>query len=179
MPDGAEQGASAFRYRRFILAILPIVMFPDKILKQKCDKVTTFDRNLAKLLNNMYQTMVEADGVGLAAPQVGIKKRIAVVHVSDDDEIIEMINPEIIEAEGSQTGPEGCLSFPGIYGEVDRPYKVKIRAQDRHGESYELEAEDFLARAIQHEIDHLNGVLFTSKITNFLTEEELERYEEV
>ncbi|WP_409305370.1 peptide deformylase [Peribacillus sp. SCS-155] len=159
------------------MAILPIVMFPDKILKQKCSKVTTFDRNLAKLLNNMHETMLEADGVGLAAPQVGVKKQIAVVDIGEGGDIIEMVNPEVIETSGSQTGPEGCLSFPGIFGEVIRPYRVKIRAQDRRGQTYELEAEDFLARAIQHEIDHLNGVLFTSKITKYLTEEELERYE--
>jgi peptide deformylase len=158
------------------LAILPIVLFPDKILEQKCAKVTSFDKNLAKLLNNMHETMLEADGVGLAAPQVGVKKQIAVVDIGEGGEVIEMINPEILETSGEQTDPEGCLSFPGIYGEVTRPYKVKIRAQDRRGRMYELEAEDFLARAIQHEIDHLNGVLFTSKITKYLTEEELERY---
>ncbi|PLT34261.1 peptide deformylase [Bacillus sp. V5-8f] len=160
------------------MAILPIVMFPDKILKQKCAKVTSFDRNLAKLLNNMHETMLEADGVGLAAPQVGVKKQIAVVDIGDDTGIIEMVNPEIMEASGEQTDPEGCLSFPGVYGEVTRPYKVKIRAQDRFGRIYEREAEDFLARAIQHEIDHLNGVLFTSKVSKYLTEEELERYGE-
>lgn len=158
------------------MAILPIVLFPDKILEQKCEKVTSFNKNLAKLLNNMHETMLEADGVGLAAPQVGVKKQIAVVDIGDDEEIIEMINPEILEASGEQTDPEGCLSFPGIYGEVTRPYRVKIRAQDRRGRTYELEAEDFLARAIQHEIDHLNGVLFTGKVTKYLTEEELERY---
>lgn len=158
------------------MAILPIVLFPDKILEQKCAKVTSFDKNLAKLLNNMHETMLEADGVGLAAPQVGVKKQIAVVDIGNDEEIIEIINPEILEASGEQTDPEGCLSFPGVYGEVTRPYKVKIRAQDRRGRTYELEAEDFLARAIQHEIDHLNGVLFTWKVIKYLTEEELERY---
>lgn len=159
------------------MTILPIVLFPDKILEQKCAKVTSFDKNLAKLLNNMHETMLEADGVGLAAPQVGVKKQIAVVDIGENENIIEMINPEILEASGEQTDPEGCLSFPGVYGEVTRPYKVKIRAQDRRGRTYELEAEGFLARAIQHEIDHLNGILFTGKVTKYLTEEELERYE--
>lgn len=159
------------------MTILPIVMFPEKILKQKCNKVTSFDKNLAKLLNNMYETMVEADGVGLAAPQVNVKKQIAVVEVDEESGVIEMINPEIIETEGEQTGVEGCLSFPDIYGEVSRAYRVKIRAQDRYGEYYEFEAEDFLARAIQHEIDHLHGVLFTSKISRYITAEELEGYE--
>jgi peptide deformylase len=165
------------RKDRFFLTILPIVMFPEKILKQKCKKVTSFDKNLAKLLNNMYETMVEADGVGLAAPQVDVKKQIAVVEVDEASGVIEMVNPEILETKGDQTGVEGCLSFPDIYGEVTRPYWVKIRAQDRHGEDYELEAEGFLARALQHEIDHLQGVLFTSKISRYLTAEELEGYE--
>ncbi|AZV42213.1 MULTISPECIES: peptide deformylase [Peribacillus] len=160
------------------MTILPIVMFPEKILKQKCAKVTSFDKNLAKLLNNMYETMVEADGVGLAAPQVGVKKQIAVVEIDEESGVIEMINPEILEADGEQTGIEGCLSFPDVYGEVTRPYRVKIRAQNRRGEYYELEAEDFLARAIQHEIDHLHGVLFTSKISRYITAEELEGFEE-
>ncbi|SFC06000.1 peptide deformylase [Bacillus sp. OV322] len=160
------------------MAILPIVMFPDKILEQKCDKVTNFDRNLAKLLNNMHETMIEADGVGLAAPQIGLRKMIAVVEIDDESGVIELINPVIVEQDGEQTGPEGCLSFPDIYGEVKRAYKIKVQAQDRKGHHYEIEAEDFLARAIQHEIDHLNGILFTSKITHYLTQEELEGYEE-
>jgi peptide deformylase len=149
-------------------------MFPDKILNQKCDKVTTFDKKLAKLLTNMYETMIQADGVGLAAPQIGVKKQIAIVDIDDETGVIEMINPVILTTSGVQKGPEGCLSFPNVYGEVTRPYKVKISAQNRKGLFYELEAEDFLARAIQHEIDHLNGVLFTSKINHYLTEEELE-----
>ncbi|OIK15228.1 peptide deformylase [Bacillus sp. MUM 13] len=159
------------------MAILPIVMFPDKILEQKCDKVTSFDRNLAKLLNNMHETMIEADGVGLAAPQIGLRKMIAVVEIDDESGVIELINPVIVEQDGEQTGPEGCLSFPDIYGEVKRAYKIKVQAQDRKGRHYEIEAEDFLARAIQHEIDHLNGILFTSKITHYLTQEELEGYD--
>ncbi|WP_108669748.1 peptide deformylase [Peribacillus acanthi] len=161
------------------MAVLPIVTFPDKILEQKCDKVTAFDGKLAKLLNNMYDTMIEADGVGLAAPQIGLKKQIAIVDIGDESGTLEMINPMIIETKGEQTGPEGCLSFPGVYGEVNRPYFVKIKAFDRKGREYELEAEDFYARAIQHEIDHLNGVLFTKKVTKYLSEEELEGYEEV
>lgn len=159
------------------MAILPIVMFPEKILEQKCSKVTTFDKKLAKLLNNMYDTMIEADGVGLAAPQIGVGKRVAVVDIGDEQGTVEMINPVILSAEGEQTGPEGCLSFPDLYGEVSRPYKVKISAQDRFGRAYELEAEDFMARAIQHEIDHLDGILFTSKVVRYISEEELEEVE--
>ncbi|MBM7692321.1 peptide deformylase [Peribacillus deserti] len=160
------------------MAILPIVMYPDEILEQKCDPVITFDKKLAKLLNNMYETMVEADGVGLAAPQIGVKKQAAVVDIGDETGKIEIINPEVLEVAGEQTGPEGCLSFPGLYGEVSRPFKVKIRAQDRKGRYYELKADDFLARAILHEIDHLNGVLFTSKVSHYIKEDELERYEQ-
>ena len=121
--------------------------------------------------------MTEADGVGLAAPQIGVSKRIAVVDIGDDRGTVEMINPVILSAEGEQTGPEGCLSFPDLFGEVSRPYKVKISAQDRFGRPYELEAEDFMARAIQHEIDHLDGVLFTSKVVRYISEEELEEAE--
>ncbi|MBK5445848.1 peptide deformylase [Peribacillus butanolivorans] len=160
------------------MAILPIVLFPEKILQQKCDKITSFDKKLAKLLNNMYETMVEADGVGLAAPQVGVKKQVAVVEIDEGSGVIELINPEVLEVEGEQTAVEGCLSFPSIYGEVSRPYRVKVRAQDRKGSFFEIEAEDFLARALQHEIDHLQGVLFTSKVLRYITEEELERFEE-
>ncbi|PLT30116.1 peptide deformylase [Peribacillus deserti] len=160
------------------MAILPIVMYPDVILEQKCDPVIAFDKKLAKLLNNMYETMLEADGVGLAAPQVGVKQQIAIVDIGDETGKIEIINPKIIQIEGEQTGPEGCLSFPGLYGEVSRPFKVKIRAQDRKGRYYELKADDFLARAILHEIDHLNGVLFTTKVSHYLKEDELERYEQ-
>ena len=162
-----------------ILTILPIVMFPEKILQQKCEKVTSFDKNLAKLLNNMYETMVEADGVGLAAPQVDVKKQVAVVEVDEESGVIEMINPEILEVEGEQTGIEGCLSFPEVYGEVIQTVSSKNSVLKIDMEStIELEAEDFLARAIQHEIDHLHGVLFTSKISRYITAEELEGFEE-
>ncbi|MFJ7976344.1 peptide deformylase [Peribacillus sp. JNUCC 23] len=159
------------------MAILPIVLYPNEILEKECEKVTDFDKKLAKLLTNMYDTMIEADGVGLAAPQIGLKKQIAVVDIDDHHGTIEMINPVVLETDGKQVGPEGCLSFPDLYGEVERPYKVKIRAQNRKGGFYELEAEDFLARAILHEIDHLHGVLFTTKVSRYLTEEELEEEE--
>ncbi|WP_409294428.1 peptide deformylase [Peribacillus sp. SCS-26] len=160
------------------MAILPIVLYPDRILEQKCEKVEVFDKKLAKLLNNMYETMLEADGVGLAAPQIGSSQRIAVVDIGDENGRIELINPEIVSVEGDQSGPEGCLSFPGLFGEVERPYKIKIKAQDRKGRPFELKADDFLARAIQHEMDHLDGVLFTSKVSRYLTEKELEGVEE-
>lgn len=159
------------------MAILPIVMHPDPILEKECEKVTEFDKKLKKLLANMYDTMLEADGVGLAAPQVGVDLQVAVVDIGDDSGTIELINPEIVEADGSQTDLEGCLSFPGLYGEVTRPYSIKVQTQDRKGRTIQFQAQDFLARAIQHEIDHLHGILFTTKVEKYITEEELEGYE--
>lgn len=125
----------------------------------------------------MYDTMIEFDGVGLAAPQIGVDEQIAVVDIEDGSGTIELINPEILETSGEQTGVEGCLSFPGLYGEVTRPYYVKVKAQDRKGKFFTIKAEDYLARAIQHEIDHLHGVLFTSKVSKYISEKELEEVE--
>jgi peptide deformylase len=156
------------------LAVLPIVTYPAEILEKECERVTNFDRKLIKLLNDMYDTMIDADGVGLAAPQVGIAKQIAVVDVGDEHGRIELINPVILEARGEQTGLEGCLSFPGLFGEVKRADYVKVRAQDRRGRPFMLEATGFLARALQHEIDHLHGILFTSKVIRYYDPEELE-----
>ncbi|WP_226681213.1 peptide deformylase [Sutcliffiella horikoshii] len=156
------------------MTILDIVKYPAPVLEQNCETVTIFDKRLIRLLSNMYDTMLEADGVGLAAPQVGIAKRIAIVDIDDKHGKIELINPEIVKEEGEQVGPEGCLSFPDLYGEVKRADYVKVRAQNRKGKWYELEARGFLARAIQHEIDHLNGVLFTSKVLRYFEPDELE-----
>lgn len=156
------------------MAIRKIVNYPAEILEQECQEVEVFDKKLAKLLDDMYDTMIEFDGVGLAAPQIDIDKQIAIVDIDDEHGTIEMINPVILETRGEQTGPEGCLSFPGLYGEVTRPNYVKIKAQNRKGKTYELEADEFLARAILHEIDHLHGVLFTSKVSRYLEEAELE-----
>jgi peptide deformylase len=158
----------------FILAVRKIVNYPAEILEQECQEVEVFDKKLAKLLDDMYDTMIEFDGVGLAAPQIDIDKQIAIVDIDDEHGTIEMINPVILETRGEQTGPEGCLSFPGLYGEVTRPNYVKIKAKNRKGKIYELEAEEFLARAILHEIDHLHGVLFTSKVSRYLEEADLE-----
>lgn len=156
------------------MAVRKIVNYPAEILEQECEMVTVFDKKLAKLLDDMYDTMIEFDGVGLAAPQIDINKQIAIVDIEDEHGTIELINPEIIETSGQQTGPEGCLSFPGLYGQVTRPNYVKVKAKNRKGKSFEIEAEEFLARAILHEIDHLHGVLFTSKVTRYLEEAELE-----
>ncbi|KQL19042.1 peptide deformylase [Cytobacillus solani] len=159
------------------MAVRKIVEFPAEILEVQCKPVTQFDKKQAKILNDMYDTMIEFDGVGLAAPQIGLDMQAAIVDIDDENGTIEMMNPEILEVSGEQTGPEGCLSFPNLFGEVSRPYYVKIKAQDRKGKFFTFEAEDFLARAILHEIDHLHGVLFTSKVTRYLDKEELEGLE--
>ncbi|PLR77585.1 peptide deformylase [Bacillus sp. V3-13] len=160
------------------MAVRKIVTYPAEILEQPCEPVTVFDKKLARLLDDMYDTMIEFDGVGLAAPQVGLNKQIAIVDLDDEEGTIELINPEIVKVEGEQTGPEGCLSFPGLFGEVSRPFFVKVKAFDRKGRQYTIEAADFLARALLHEIDHLHGILFTSKITKVLSEDELEGVED-
>lgn len=159
------------------MAILSIVKHPADILEKECKVVTQFDKKLKILLNDMYETMLEADGVGLAAPQVGIDQQIAVVDIGDETGRINLINPIIVEKSGEQTDVEGCLSFPGLYGTVSRPYYVKVKAQDFKGRTFFIEAEDYLARAIQHEIDHLNGILFTTKVLKYIDEEELEGFE--
>ncbi|WP_028398962.1 peptide deformylase [Ectobacillus panaciterrae] len=156
------------------MAFLEIVKHPNEVLETPCDRVLDFDKKLTKLLNDMYETMLTADGVGLAAPQVGVSKQIAVVDADDKHGRIDLINPVILEARGEQIGPEGCLSFPDLFGEVKRADYVKVRAQNRRGKVFVMEARGFLARAIQHEIDHLHGVLFTSKVTRYYEPDELE-----
>lgn len=156
------------------MAIRAIVKHPNEVLETKCSPVTAFDKDLAVLLDDMYETMIEADGVGIAAPQVGVAVRAAIVDFQEGQAPIEMINPELALYEGSDTDIEGCLSFPGIFGEVERYDHIKIKAQERDGSWYELEAEGYEARAILHEMDHLDGVLFTSKISKYVTQEELD-----
>lgn len=126
----------------------------------------------------MYDTMIDSDGIGIAAPQVGESFSVAIVDLGEGDDIIEMINPEVLEVEGAVIEVEGCLSFPELYGEVERPFFVRIKAQERDGSWYELEAEDYEARAILHEIDHLDGILFDSKILRVVDPSELEADEE-
>ncbi|MFK4466611.1 peptide deformylase [Bacillus sp. RC252] len=156
------------------MAVLEIVKHPNEVLEKPCERVINFDKKLVKLLKDMHETMLIADGVGLAAPQVGVSLQVAVVDIGDDTGKIELINPVILEKRGEQVGPEGCLSFPGLYGEVERADYIKVRAQNRRGKIFLLEADDFLARAIQHEIDHLHGVLFTSKVKRYYEAGELE-----
>lgn len=154
------------------MTVLPIVKHPNDILTTPAKEVTAFDHELATLLDDMYETMVAADGIGLAAPQVGVSKRVAIVDLGEGEDVIEMINPEVVAIGGKEVEVEGCLSFPDIYGEVERPFYVKIEAEDREGNLYELEAEDYEARAILHEIDHLNGILFTEKIIRYVSPDE-------
>lgn len=156
------------------MAIRPIITHPNDILLKKCKEITVFDTKLAELLDDLYDTMVASDGIGIAAPQVGEAIQAAIVDLGEGQDIIEMINPEIVEIGGSEIEVEGCLSFPDIYGEVERPFHVKVEAQDRTGALYELTAEDYEARAILHEIDHLHGVLFTTKVIRYVELEELE-----
>lgn len=141
------------------MAVRMIVKYPDPVLRDKAVKVTKFNANLHKLLDDMAETMYDTgNGIGLAAPQIGILKRVIVIDVGEG--LIELVNPEIVTKEGEQIGPEGCLSVPNILGEVRRANFCKIRAQDRNGNPVEYEGEQLLARAFQHEVDHLNGVLF-------------------
>ena len=141
----------------------------DDVLYKECKEVKKFDEKLGILLDDMYDTMKKANGVGLAAPQVGIIKRAVVIDIGEGR--IELINPQIIETSGLQTGTEGCLSFPNVWGEVERPNYVKVKAFDRYGKEFELEGEELLARAICHECDHLDGVVFTSHVIKFVDPE--------
>lgn len=155
------------------MTVLQVIEHPNEVLETKCETVLTFNRKLWKLLDDMYDTMIAYDGVGLAAPQIGEPIRVAVVDIDDDAGTIELINPVILEKRGSQTDIEGCLSFPEVFGDVERAEYIKVRAQNRRGKTIFIEAEGFLARAMQHEIDHLQGVLFTTKVTRYYKPEEL------
>ena len=157
------------------MALRNIIEDGDEVLTKKCRPVTKFDRRLHILLDDMAETMHHANGVGLAAPQVGILRRVAVIDVSpEQNKVIELVNPQIIAYSGKQVGNEGCLSFPGQWGIVKRPNYVKVRAQDRHGEEFEIEGKELLARAFCHEIDHLNGVVFKDVCDRMLTKTEIE-----
>jgi len=147
------------------MAIREVVKTPDPILNKVCRPVEKFDEKLAQLIDDMFDTMYEQDGCGLAAPQIGILRRICVIDVGDGP--IELVNPEIIKKSGKQNESEGCLSCPGVWGTTERPQKVKVRFYDRKGELYEITGQGLLARALCHEIDHLDGVLFTDHVISF------------
>ena len=144
------------------MAIRNIVKIGDDVLRKICRTQLTFDEKLATILDDMAETMYKAEGVGLAAPQIGILRRFCIVDVGDG--LIELINPVIIEKSGTQTDSEGCLSVPDRYDEVERPMKVTVRAQDRNGNNIVITAEGFKARAFCHEIDHLDGILYIDRI---------------
>lgn len=163
------------------MALRNILKEGDELLTKRCRPVVDFNERLHTLLDDMAETMTDADGVGLAAPQVGVLRRAVIVLETNVDEgeapyIIELINPEIIETEGEQEGPEGCLSVPGVYGWVRRPEYAKVRAQDRNGEYFEVEGYGLTARAFCHEIAHLEGQLFTEVSEHIMTEEELDAF---
>ena len=144
------------------MAIRNIRVKGDEVLRKKCKPVESIGKREMIILQDMADTMYEADGVGLAAPQVSILKWVVVIDVGEG--LLELVNPEIIATSGEQIDAEGCLSVPGEDGEVKRPYVVRVRAQDRHGNTFEIEGEELLARAFCHEIDHLDGILFVDKV---------------
>ena len=149
------------------MALLPIRIYPDPVLRQRCTEVDSFDADLEKLIEDMVETMHRAPGIGLAASQVGVRTRVAVVDLSvgeSADELLVMVNPEVVSSAGSATESEGCLSIPDYTDKVTRPEEIVVRARDVSGDEYEVDAEGLLARAIQHEIDHLNGILFVDHL---------------
>ena len=154
------------------MGLRKILTVDEPALHKVCRPVEQFDRKLHKLLNDMTDTLIDSGGVGLAAPQVGILRRVVLVDTGD--EILELINPEMLETSGEQEGPEGCLSVPGKYGLVKRPMYAKVRAQDRDGNWFEAEGEELIARCFCHELDHLDGIIYTEKMERLLTKEELE-----
>ena len=154
------------------MATRKILPSSEPALHKKCRQVTAFDERLHTLLDDMRETLLEADGVGLAAPQVAVLRRVVVMDCGEG--LIEMVNPEILQTEGEQDGPEGCLSVPGRRGMVKRPMKVRARFQDRNGEWYEIEGEELLARCIMHETDHLDGKLYVDIMSREIFEDEEE-----
>lgn len=153
------------------MAIREIVKKGDSVLNKVCRPVEKFDSKLHKLLDDMAETMHEANGAGLAAPQVAILRRVCIVDIGDEDGVIELINPKIIAKSGMQRTEEGCLSCPGIWGYTERPMYVTVRAFDRFGNQFEKTAEGLKAKAFCHEIDHLDGILFTQKVVEFIDAE--------
>lgn len=159
------------------MAIRKIRTIGDEILRKKCKPVKEITPRITDLIKDMFETMYEANGVGLAAPQVGILKQIVVIDVEDGNQYV-LINPEIIETDGEQTGPEGCLSVPGKSGTVTRPNHVKVKAFDADMQPFELEGEELLARAICHECDHLSGELFVDKVEGEIEDVNLDEEDE-
>lgn len=155
------------------MAIREILNDRDPALHKKCHPVTVFDERLGDLLDDLKDTLADANGAGLAAPQIGILRR-AVIVVDENEHMLELVNPEIVAAEGEQDGLEGCLSLPGMWGYVLRPRKARVKAQDRHGKWFEVGGEDVVARCFCHEIEHLDGHVFTEHVDRIYTTEELD-----
>ena len=153
------------------MGIRKILTVKEPALHKVCRPVENFDKKLHSLLDDMRDTLIDSEGVGLAAPQVGILRRV--VLVDNGEEILELINPTLLETDGQQEGPEGCLSVPGKYGLVKRPYYAKVRAQDRNGNWFECEGEELTARCFCHELDHLDGIIYTEVMERYLSDEEL------
>ena len=153
------------------MGLRKILTDQEPALHKVCKEVTSFDSKLHKLLEDMHETLADSGGVGLAAPQVGILRRV--VLVDNGETVLELINPTLVETDGLQEGPEGCLSIPGKYGLVKRPFYAKVRAQDRNGNWFETDGEELTARCFCHELDHLDGILYTQVMERLLTEEEL------
>ena len=158
------------------MALRKIVEQGEDCLTKVCRPVTAFNGRLHQLLDDMAETLAEANGAGLAAAQVGVLRRVCLVLDEETEEYLELINPEILSQEGQQTGLEGCLSVPGKWGMVTRPAKVRVRAQDRYGDWFEAEGTELTARAFCHEIEHLDGHMYTEHIDRFLTDEEVREY---
>ena len=158
------------------MALRRILNHREPALHMTCKPVVKFDARLHRLLDDMHDTLAESGGVGLAAPQVGILRRV--VLVDNGQQVLELVNPTLVETDGEQEGPEGCLSVPGKYGLVKRPYYAKVRAQDRNGNWFEADGEELTARCFCHELDHLDGILYTQVMERYLTDEELQYDEE-
>ncbi len=157
------------------MAIRQIVKEGDSVLTKKCREVVKFDDRLAQLIDDMIETLHESGGVGLAAPQVGVIRRVVVIDISQEqNQVIELVNPVIIETEGEQESVEGCLSCPGEWGITVRPNYVKVKAFDRHGNEFTVEGKELLAKAFCHELDHLDGIIFKQVAKRMLTKEECE-----
>jgi len=156
------------------MAKLEVLRYPNSILRKKCDVIETIDEEVMQLARDMFETMYEDKGIGLAAPQVGITRQLIVLDIGDGP--LALINPKVVEAEGSDTMEEGCLCLPGINMDVERSERVRVTALDTKGDAVDIDADDLLARALQHEIDHLSGTLIIDKISKLKRDLLLKKY---
>ncbi len=158
------------------MALREIVKKGDDVLTKKCREVVKFDERLSTLIDDLIDTLRNSGGVGLAAPQVGVLRRVVVIEIDPEQGVLELVNPRIIETHGEQCGLEGCLSLPGEWGIVKRPFKVTVKAQNRKGEEYTVTGEELLARCLCHELEHLDGVLYDTVADRMLSPVEVEKY---